>query len=90
MKCQSWILPALGAQRAASISRPIIACHDAGGKLPAKHQLLLEFADGSALSATIQMWGALLCFKEALRITGSPGSGRHRYPLNSIGRFLTA
>ena len=57
-------MPALGAQRAASISRPIIACHDAGGKLPAKHQLLLEFADGSALSATMQMWGALLRFKE--------------------------
>lgn len=29
---------------------------------PKKHQLLLEFEDGSATSATIQMWGALLCF----------------------------
>jgi len=38
--------------------------HAAGEKLPAKHQLLLEFADYSALSVTIQMWGAILCLGE--------------------------
>jgi formamidopyrimidine-DNA glycosylase len=36
--------------------------HAPGEKLPARHQLLLSFTDGSALSATIQMWGALCCF----------------------------
>lgn len=35
--------------------------HAAGEKLPPKHQLLLEFSDHSALSVTIQMWGAILC-----------------------------
>ncbi|MFZ6028344.1 MAG: DNA-formamidopyrimidine glycosylase family protein [Chloroflexota bacterium] len=42
--------------------------HVAGEKPPARHQLLLEFSDGSALSATIQMWGGLFCFKQ-----GEPG-----------------
>jgi formamidopyrimidine-DNA glycosylase len=37
--------------------------HAAGEKPPAKHQLLLEFGDGSALSATVAMWGGLLCLK---------------------------
>ena len=32
-----------------------------GAKLPPKHQLWLEFEDGSALVATIQMWGGLFC-----------------------------
>lgn len=42
--------------------------HPAGDKLPTKHQFLLQFADGAALSATIQMWGGLFCFKQ-----GEPG-----------------
>ena len=29
---------------------------------PAKHQLLLELADGTALSAAAQMWGGFFCF----------------------------
>ena len=37
--------------------------HAAGEKLPKKHQLLLSFDDGSALSATVQMWGGMFCFK---------------------------
>jgi len=32
-------------------------------KLPAKHQLLLEFEDGSALCLTIRMYGGMLCFR---------------------------
>jgi len=36
--------------------------HAAAGTLPKKHQLLLEFDDGTALSATVQMWGGLFCF----------------------------
>jgi len=38
--------------------------HAAGERRPPKHQLLLEFDDGTALSATVQMWGALLCHKD--------------------------
>lgn len=36
--------------------------HPPGERLPKKHQLLLEFDDGSASSATVQMWGGLFCF----------------------------
>lgn len=37
--------------------------HEPAGKRPAKHQLLLEFEDGSALSASVQMYGFLWCFQ---------------------------
>jgi len=43
------------------ISTPI-KYHAAGGKLPAKHQLLIEFEDFSHMSCTIQMWGSMFCF----------------------------
>ncbi len=33
-------------------------------KRPAKHQLLVEFTDGSAIVATVQMYGGMWCFKE--------------------------
>ncbi len=36
--------------------------HDRNDKRPLKHQLLIEFTDGSALSATVQMYGGLWCF----------------------------
>lgn len=36
---------------------------DAGSKRPAKHQLLAEFEDGTALSGSVQMYGGLWCFK---------------------------
>jgi len=38
--------------------------HKEGEKRPAKHQLLLEFDDGTALSGVVQMYGGLLCFRE--------------------------
>jgi formamidopyrimidine-DNA glycosylase len=38
--------------------------HTGSADIPAKHQLLLEFADGSALSLTIRMYGGILCFRE--------------------------
>lgn len=38
--------------------------HEPGAKRPPKHQLLLEFADGSALSAKVQMYGGIWCFLE--------------------------
>ncbi len=37
--------------------------HAPGAKLPQKHQLLLDFEDGSAVSVTIQMWGGMFCFR---------------------------
>jgi len=45
------------------ISTPI-KYHAAGERAPQKHQLYLEFEDGSAMSCTVQMWGAMLCFRE--------------------------
>ncbi len=38
--------------------------HYAGEERPKKHQLLVEFEDFSALSATVQMYGGLWCFKD--------------------------
>lgn len=35
--------------------------HQPGEKLPAKHQLLLEFEDSSSMSCTVKMWGSLFC-----------------------------
>lgn len=44
-----------------SIGTPI-KYHAPGEKLPAKHQLLLEFDDFSHISCTVQMWGSMNCF----------------------------
>lgn len=38
--------------------------HDAGEERPKKHQLLIEFEDFSALSASVQMYGGLWCFRD--------------------------
>lgn len=38
--------------------------HTRGAKRPDKHQLLIEFADGSGLSASVQMYGGVCCFRE--------------------------
>ncbi len=42
----------------------ILRFHDKDEKRPPKHQLLLEFADGTAISASVQMYGGLWCYKE--------------------------
>jgi formamidopyrimidine-DNA glycosylase len=42
----------------------VFRLHAKGGKRPPKHQLLIEFTDGTAISATVQMYGELRCFKE--------------------------
>ena len=44
-----------------SISAPI-RYHTPGGKHPLKHQLLVEFEDGTAISSCAQMWGGFFCF----------------------------
>jgi formamidopyrimidine-DNA glycosylase len=41
-----------------------IRYHTAGEKLPARHQLLLEFADRTSVTCSVQMWGVLFCFRE--------------------------
>jgi formamidopyrimidine-DNA glycosylase len=41
-----------------------IRFHAAGEPHPAKHQFLIEFEDGSALSASVQMYGGMGSFKE--------------------------
>ena len=50
-----------------SISAPI-RYHLAGEKRPKKHQLLIEFEDETAISASAQMWGGFFCFP-----AGGPG-----------------
>jgi formamidopyrimidine-DNA glycosylase len=39
--------------------------HPAGAKLPDRHQILLRFEDGGAITVTIQMWGALQLYTAA-------------------------
>ncbi|MDD1770473.1 MAG: hypothetical protein LUO79_05245 [Methanomassiliicoccales archaeon] len=41
-----------------------IRFHGAGEPRPSKHQLLIEFEDGSALSAAVQMYGGMGAFTE--------------------------
>lgn len=36
--------------------------HPAAGPIPAKHQLLLDFEDGSSLSASVAMYGGVVCW----------------------------
>ena len=38
--------------------------HASGEKRPIKHQLLIEFDNGAAVSASVQMYGGLWCFKD--------------------------
>jgi formamidopyrimidine-DNA glycosylase len=45
-----------------SVSAPI-RYHPQSEKRPQKHQLLLEFEDGTALSSSAQMWGGFFCFQ---------------------------
>ena len=44
-----------------SISAPV-RYHAAGDKRPQKHQLLVEFEDGTAITSSAQMWGGFFCF----------------------------
>jgi formamidopyrimidine-DNA glycosylase len=59
-----------------SISAPIRYCAQ-GVKRPKKHQLLLEFEDGTAISSSAQMWGGFLCF---------PAGEKGGYPDADIAR----
>ncbi|RPI33994.1 MAG: endonuclease VIII [Chloroflexota bacterium] len=52
------------------ISTPV-KYHSVDEKRPQKHQLLLDFEDGTAVSCTVQMWGVMLCLREG-QDTGLP------------------
>ncbi len=59
-----------------SISAPI-RYHATGEKHPDKHQLLLEFEDGTAITSSAQMWGGFFCF---------PKGGEAGFPESAIAR----
>lgn len=42
----------------------VLRFHARDEKRPQKHQLLIEFEDATAISASVQMYGGLWCFKE--------------------------
>jgi formamidopyrimidine-DNA glycosylase len=58
-----------------SIGAPILY-HSEGEKRPKKHQLLIEFEDGTAISSCAQMWGGFFCF---------PAGGKCGFPDYEIG-----
>lgn len=45
--------------------------YPAESKMPAKHQLFIEFEDGSALVASVQMYGGLSCYPQGEEETSS-------------------
>lgn len=53
------------------VSTPI-RYHALGEKLPAKHQLLIQFEGGSAMSCTVQMWGVMFCYRTGDEASGIP------------------
>ena len=53
------------------ISTPI-RYHEQGARLPDKHQLLIRFEDGSAITCTVQMWGCMFCYKKGDESGGVP------------------
>lgn len=56
--------------------------HGPGAKLPEKHQLLLTLDDGGALTGSVRMYGALLCYPDAAVDNGYiTGSRRKPSPL---------
>lgn len=42
----------------------LLRLHDGPGTVPAKHQFYAEFEDGQILTAGIQMYGGICCFRE--------------------------
>jgi formamidopyrimidine-DNA glycosylase len=42
----------------------VLRFHDRDEQRPRKHQLLIEFEDATAISASVQMYGGVWCFKE--------------------------
>ena len=56
--------------------------HPAGAKLPAKYHLLLAFDDGSALSVTTQMWGAMELYEAGKELERQYVKGMRSTPVD--------
>ncbi len=69
-----------------AISAPI-RYHSLGEKRPPKHQLLLEFEDGTAISACAQMWGGFFCFPARVRPDFPDHAMAHLRPSPLTGAF---
>jgi formamidopyrimidine-DNA glycosylase len=64
-----------------------ILFHPAGSPLPVKYHLLIHFEDGSALSATTQMWGAMELYEAGLEQERQYIKGMRPTPLDSTFTF---
>lgn len=62
-----------------AISAPV-RYHEVGEKRPKKHQLLIEFEDGTAISSSAQMWGGFLCFPKGERAGMADADLGHEKP----------
>jgi formamidopyrimidine-DNA glycosylase len=62
-----------------AISAPV-RYHAQGEKRPKKHQLLIEFEDGTAISSSAQMWGGFLCFPAGQRAGTADADVAHERP----------
>lgn len=61
--------------------------HPAGADLPQKHQLLLHFEDGSALTVTIQMWGGIRLVRQSNLMNEQPLAQHRIQPLSKEFTF---
>lgn len=59
-----------------------IILHESGSKLPKKYHLTLHFDDGSFLSATTQMWGAMELFEEGKELERQYIKGMRATPVD--------
>lgn len=64
-----------------------ILFHPPGSPLPVKYHLLIHFEDGSALSATTQMWGAMELYETGLEQERQYVKGMRPTPLDSTFTF---
>jgi formamidopyrimidine-DNA glycosylase len=59
-----------------------ILLHTAGSGLPKKHHLSLQFEDGSALSATTRMWGAMELYEKGKELERKYVKGMRPTPID--------
>lgn len=59
-----------------------IMLHESGSQLPKKHHLSLHFEDGSFLSATTQMWGAMELYEEGMELEREYIKGMRTTPVD--------
>lgn len=61
--------------------------HEPGADLPTKYHMLLQFEDGSALSVTTQMWGAMELFEQGEERERKYIKGMRRTPVDKEFTF---